>query len=155
MHRNSFLEEILMTSYRFAPSPRNRIAARFIGQIGRELQNAYIEEKRERKITRNQIAKTFGINRAVVSRQLSGRANLTARTIADYAWVLGRDLVFSMPKRQARTGTNQIINVAPLASAIGDVSLAQPIPLSPTTAGTITPVASGAFDPFKKVFGTR
>jgi hypothetical protein len=95
-----------MTSYHFAPDRRKRTVARFITHVRRELQKAFLEEKAKRGVTQAQLARTLGTDRAVVCRQLSGSANLTLRTLADYAWALERDLVFAMPAHVFGVGTN-------------------------------------------------
>lgn len=99
-----------MPSFQFAPSPRKRTVGRFITRVRRELQKAFVEEKKSRGITQAELARSLGVDRAVVCRQLAGSSNLTLRTIADYAWALHRDLVFAMSKPVIATGANHQSN---------------------------------------------
>jgi len=96
-----------MTSFQFAPDRRKRIAGRFFARVRRELQKAFMEEKETRGLTQAQLARQLGVNRAAVCRQLAGTSNLTLRTLADYAWAMDRDLVFSMPRHEG--GANRYV----------------------------------------------
>jgi DNA-binding XRE family transcriptional regulator len=100
-----------MMSFRFAPDRRKRVTGRFFARVRRELQKAFMEEKKERGLTQSQLARELGVDRAVVCRQLSGTSNLTLRTLADYAWAMNRDLIFAMPKHDA--GANHYMPVEP------------------------------------------
>lgn len=87
-----------MTSFSFEVSPRKRKRGRFINVVRKEIQKAVSEVLDERGISQSQLAEELGINRSVLSRRLNGRANLTLSSIADLAWVLDRDLHFSMER---------------------------------------------------------
>jgi hypothetical protein len=106
MRPSLFRETMPMPSFQFAPSPRKRVTGRFITRVRRELQKAFLEEKEARGITQAKLARILGVNRAVVCRQLAGTANLTLRTLGDYAWALERDLNFSMPKLASAVDAN-------------------------------------------------
>ncbi len=95
-----------MTSYRFAPNLRKRVAGRFFTRVRRELQKAFIEEKASRNLTQAELARQLGTARSTVCRQLAGSENLTLRTLADYAWALDRDIVFEMQKKAKAAGDN-------------------------------------------------
>jgi transcriptional regulator with XRE-family HTH domain len=96
-----------MISFRFAPDLRKRIAGRFFARVRRELNKAFMEEAADRGLTQAELARKLGVDRSVVCRQLSGTANLTMRTLADYAWALDRDLDFSMPKRESAANNHR------------------------------------------------
>ena len=102
-----------MTSFQFAPSPRKRKVARFITRVRRELQKAFMEEKAARGLTQAKLARTLGSHRSIVCRQLAGSANLTLRTLADYAWALDRDLLFSLEKPSVSVGSNADLHSKP------------------------------------------
>ena len=114
-----------MTSFQFAPTPRKRKVARFIRRVRRELQKAFIEEKTARGLTQAELARTLGINRSLVCRQLAGSANLTLRTIGDYAWALDRDPNFSLDRSAPPVGSN-----ADISTCANKNQAALPPPLS-------------------------
>lgn len=95
-----------MTSYQFKLDQRRRFVGRRIAAVRRELQKAFIEEKRTRKFTQAELARVLGVNRSVVNRQLMGTANLSVKSLADLAWALGRDFVVGFPKRKVAVGSN-------------------------------------------------
>ncbi len=116
-----------MTSYRIGLDSRRRKIGRFIGTVRRELQRAFLEEKAASGLTQNRLAQTLGVNRSLVTRQLHGRANLTLETVADYAWAMGRDLVFKMPGRELKKGSNHAEQPVPAATQPGNQA-SQPFP---------------------------
>jgi hypothetical protein len=89
-----------MTSFVFDIGERARKASRFIGHVRSELQHALICEKKERKITQQEIANLLGVNRSVINRQLMGTENLTLRSVAELAWALNWDICFELRKAQ-------------------------------------------------------
>jgi transcriptional regulator with XRE-family HTH domain len=112
-----------MTSFQFAPDRRTRIAGRFFARVRRELQKAFLEGKADHGLTQAKLARKLGVDRAVVCRQLAGTANITLRTLADYAWAMDRDLVLSMPKHDG--GAN---NYAAPEDSVPTTVPADPIP---------------------------
>jgi len=102
-----------MTSYRFSISPKSRTVGRFLGRVRRELQRAFAEEKRARNLTQAEIARALGVDRAVVNRQLMGTENIGLRRVAEFAWVLGRDLHFSLEKPSLPIGSNADLRSEP------------------------------------------
>jgi len=93
-------------SFQFAIDSRSRKAARFMRRVRTELQKALEEEKGKRKITQAELARLLGVDRSVINKQLTGSGNLTLRSIADWAWALDRDIVFSLPPSHSRPGAN-------------------------------------------------
>jgi hypothetical protein len=71
------------------PSPRRRVFLSLIGDIERDLRMAFSRWAKENNETQAGLAKILDVNRSVVHRRLTGRANLTIETIADMAWALG------------------------------------------------------------------
>ncbi len=61
--------------------------SRFIGSVRRELKRAF-SVAQKRGISQRDIAKKLGVQPSVISRQLSGSANLTLASIGDLAWAL-------------------------------------------------------------------
>lgn len=93
-------------SYELKIDPKSRAAGRFIGQVRKALVSAAIDEKKETKISQQQIASKLGVNRSVINRLLRGEANLTLRSVAEIAWALGWEPVFSL-RRRSRTEPNR------------------------------------------------
>jgi hypothetical protein len=103
-----------VTSYRFSIDPKERKVGRFLGKVRRELQRAFEEEKSDRRLTQAEIGRLLHVDRSVINRQLMGTENMTLRRVAEFAWVLGRDLHFSLKKPVAPIGTNSATKEIPL-----------------------------------------
>lgn len=89
-------------SYELKIDPKDRAAGRFIGTVRKQLITAALDEKRETGITQSAVAAKLGVARSVISRLLRGEANLTLRTVAEIAWALGWEPVFTMRRRSRR-----------------------------------------------------
>lgn len=86
-------------SYELKIDPKSRAGGRFIGQVRKALVSAAIDEKKETGISQQQIASRLGVNRSVINRLLRGEANLTLRSVAEIAWALGWEPVFTLRRR--------------------------------------------------------
>jgi transcriptional regulator with XRE-family HTH domain len=75
-------------SYQLKINKRSLKAAKFISRIQRMLQQALIESG----MTQQQVAEKLGVDRSVVNRRLKGKSNLTARSIADFAFVFDKNI---------------------------------------------------------------
>src|SRR3954452_11327353 len=95
-----------MTSFHFSIDPRSRKAGRFIRKVRSEIQKALVEEKRKRKLTQAAIAEKLGVHRSVINRQLTGEGELTLRAIADFAWILNRDITFELTEPKPKQNGN-------------------------------------------------
>lgn len=96
-----------MTSFSFGPEKRkDRIAARFLGQVHAVLTRAAVESRAERGVTQASVARELGIDRATISRLLSGAGNPTVRTIGELAGALGYRPELVLHKVQAGAGAN-------------------------------------------------
>ncbi|SRR5579883_303276 len=93
-------------SYELKIDEKSRAAGRLIGSVRKGLILAAIEAKKETGISQQDVASQLGINKSVVNRLLRGNANLTLRTIAELAWALGYEIVFSIRKKQNKKGEN-------------------------------------------------
>lgn len=105
-------------SYRIAISPRRRKVIRFIGGVRDALVNAYLDEKKNNGLTKQELADRVGVNKSVITRRLNGSANLTLRSIAEMADALGRDIDFRLvqdadPQRAnwVQHGSNSTIHI--------------------------------------------
>lgn len=85
-------------SFRILSDPRQRFASRFIARVRDELMRALMVEKSQRGLTQAELARKLGVNRSVINKELSGKANLTLRRVAELAWALDCEVSFSMDK---------------------------------------------------------
>ncbi|MBR9840290.1 MAG: helix-turn-helix transcriptional regulator [Rhodobacteraceae bacterium] len=82
-------------SYQMRLSARSRKAARFISGLQKKIQNELISSGK----TQQEVATILGVDRSVVNRRLKGGANLTARSIADFAYAFDKDVVIEFVDR--------------------------------------------------------
>lgn len=97
-----------MTSFQIAISPSRRAAARFIARVRRALQTAVVEEGERNGITQSEIARSIGVHRSVISRELNGRQDITLGRIAELAWAMGREIEFALVEPKVAAGSNVI-----------------------------------------------
>ena len=89
-------------SYRPKIDPKSRKAARFISHLQRKIQKALVESGK----TQQEVATILGVDRSVVNKRLKGSANLTARSIAEFAYALDREIEFDLVEQSRSTGNN-------------------------------------------------
>lgn len=96
-------------SYQMPISPRSRKAGRFIGRVHSEIQNAFSKRSHDDGLTQQQLATLLDVDRSVVNKRLLGKANLTLRTIADFAWALDYGIEFRLVdlKEKRKHGNHQ------------------------------------------------
>ena len=88
-----------MRSYRPRTDPRRKKFVDLIGLVHLEIDNAVAGWRVENQgASRAELARRLGLNKSVLTRRLKGTSNMTLKTIADLAWVLGRNIEFAMPK---------------------------------------------------------
>jgi transcriptional regulator with XRE-family HTH domain len=113
-------------SYRLKVSARDAKVARFISRLQRSLQKALADSGK----TQQEVALSIGVDRSVINRRLRGSANLTARSIAEFAYALDKDVLIEFVDKKQRTGSNSPV-------AIGNViEVGQQVE---TTKGTAKP----------------
>lgn len=83
-------------SFEIDVSPKELAGAEFVAKLGKALQRALIERKKQGKFTQQELALLLEVDRARVNRCFSGYANLTAESIGEIGWALGAepDIVF-------------------------------------------------------------
>lgn len=94
-------------SFRMKIDPKERQVARFMGDVERAFQRAFIAAKKERKLTQQQIAMMLGVNRSAINRRLLGRENMTQRTLAEMAWAMGYDVEVKLVPRDALNSADE------------------------------------------------
>jgi len=100
-------------SYQIKIDPKSRKAARFISQLQKKIQEVLAASG----MTQQEVAKILGVDRSVVNRRLKGSANLTARSIAEFAYAFDKDIVVEfVDKVQAEranwtVATDNVVNI--------------------------------------------
>ena len=87
-----------MRSYQMPLSDKQRKTGRFVYDAQRELLNAFVDEKKSRGLTQQEIADKLGVEKSVINRRLNGQANLTLRVFAEMAWAMDRTFNLSIPR---------------------------------------------------------
>lgn len=116
-------------SYQIKLDPKSRKAARFISLLQKKLQKAFVETGK----TQQEIATTLGVDRSVINRRLTGSANLTARSIAEFAYAFDKDIQIEFVDRPRATQSN-------VTKSADHVLMVQGQPAS-RASGTISPTA--------------
>src|ERR1700688_1556605 len=106
-----------MPSYQIAIDPHRRAAARFIGQVRRALQKAFVEEQKKRGLSQADIARALKIHRSVINRELKGFKDITLGRVGELAWAMGRKPSFSVELPVQSYGANISAISQPLLTA--------------------------------------
>lgn len=87
--------------------PRHkRDGARFVGNVSRALQKVLAEEEKKRNLRQADIARTIGVDRATITRQIHGSQNMTLLRVGELASAMGRVAVISFPEESVTPGSN-------------------------------------------------
>lgn len=97
-----------MPSFQIAVEPNRRAAARFVQQVRRALQKAYVEEQQQRGLSQAEIARLLKVNRSVINRELKGFKDITLGRVAELAWAMGRKPTFSITEPAHLAGANHV-----------------------------------------------
>jgi transcriptional regulator with XRE-family HTH domain len=81
-------------SFRIKIDPRSAKYAIFSQRVRDEIVKAISQEIAAQNLSQAGLAHKIGVSPSVVTRRLTGKANLTLRSIADFAWALDRNIVF-------------------------------------------------------------
>ena len=114
-------------SFQITISPSRRAAARFISTVRRAIQQALVEEYRERGLTQSDIARIIKVHRSVINREIRGEKDLTIGRIGELAHALKRKPSFELLAPRQNPGANHAgqteINVRVTSSSSGAVTL--------------------------------
>jgi transcriptional regulator with XRE-family HTH domain len=91
-------------SFRITLSPSKRTAGRFIEKVRRSLLSALAEEEAATGLTQSDIARTIGVNRSVISRELRGHKDITLGRVAELASAMKRKPQLILVPEDAPTG---------------------------------------------------
>ncbi len=89
-------------SYQLKIDPKSRKAAKFISQLQKKLQAELVASG----MTQQEVAEVLGVDRSVVNRRLKGSANLTARSIAEFAYAFDKEIDLEFVEKDRREKTN-------------------------------------------------
>lgn len=101
-----------MSSYRFRTGGRQRKFVSLIGVVHSEIDRAFADWQAETGGTKSDLADKLGVHKSVLTRRLSGTANMTFKAVADLAWALDREVVFRMGTREELTGHSSNVDSA-------------------------------------------
>ena len=95
-----------MSSFQIAITPSRRAAARFIAHVRRTVQKALAEEEASGGARQADIARSIGVNRSVIHREIRGHKDLTLGRLAEIAWAMGREPTFDLIRPVLPDGVN-------------------------------------------------
>jgi transcriptional regulator with XRE-family HTH domain len=95
-----------MPSFQISIKPGRRAAARFVTGVRRKILQALEEENEKRGLKQTDVARTIGVHRSMVNRELRGKKDLKLGRIAEYAYALGRVPLFDLPEDARPLGSN-------------------------------------------------
>lgn len=81
-----------MRSFAKKSDNRRDIYMALTQQVESQLRDAYAKRYESGEETQSSLAEKIGVNRSAINRRLSGRNNLTLKTIADLIWALGQSI---------------------------------------------------------------
>ena len=99
-------------SFQISLPRHKRESARFVGGVSRSLQRVLAEEEKKRNLRQADIARTLGVDRATITRQIHGRQNMTLSRVGELASAMGREAVLTFPEPNAQFGSNIRITVS-------------------------------------------
>lgn len=85
---------------------RRRTFSRLLGQIQHVLNQALDEEHATRGLTRAEMARAIGRDKAFITKKLTGTSNMTLESLSELAFSLDRDIRISLPARTTTAGSN-------------------------------------------------
>ena len=95
-----------MPSFQISITPSRREAARFVTRVRRSIQKALAEENKKNGLTQSDIARTIGVHRSVINREIRGYKDITLGRVAELAHAMGRKPVLELPEVLPRPGAN-------------------------------------------------
>lgn len=95
-----------MTSFQITVSPSRRAAARFIAHVRRELQKALVTAASRSGISQSDVARTIGVHRSVINRELRGQKDISLGRVAELAQALGYKPIFKLEEVVLPAGSN-------------------------------------------------
>lgn len=100
-----------MTLFQISVSPRRRAAARFNGEVRREVQRALLEAKARQGITQAKIAREIDVDRSVINREVRGVRDISLGRLAEIGSLIGKRAIFRY-EEEATTGNHAFVDLA-------------------------------------------
>jgi transcriptional regulator with XRE-family HTH domain len=106
-----------LQSFRTKIDARRQTFLVLVGEVERQLRDAYDRKFRAQEATQSSLADKLGINRSAVNRRLTGRTNMTIETLADMVWALDQSISVKISDPTELQSLNTIFKpqFAPLA----------------------------------------
>jgi transcriptional regulator with XRE-family HTH domain len=82
-------------------SEKDQRVGRSIYRVQKMIANALLEAKATAGLSQQAVAQKLGVDRSVINRRVTGRANLTLQSLAELAWALDRELVVDFARRES------------------------------------------------------
>ncbi|MBI2720371.1 MAG: helix-turn-helix domain-containing protein [Rhizobiales bacterium] len=95
-----------MSSFQISITPSRRAAARFVAAVRRELQKVLTEENTKSGLTQSDVARTIGVHRSVINREIRGFKDITLGRLAELAFAMGRTPQFALMEDQPELQEN-------------------------------------------------
>lgn len=95
-----------MPSFRISITASRRAAARFVTDVRRKILQALEEENNKRGLKQTDIARTIGVHRSVINRELRGKKDITLGRVAELASAMGRVAILNLPQINVHMGAN-------------------------------------------------
>ena len=89
-------------SYQLKISSKAMKSARFISRLQKVIQRALTDSG----MTQQDVATKLGVDRSVINKRLSGKANLTARSIAEFAFAFDKEINIEIVEKVSKLGQN-------------------------------------------------
>lgn len=80
---------------------RRAVYLGLVQQVESQIREAYAERYEQGIETQASLAEKIGVHKSAINRRLSGKNNLTLKTVADLVWALGRSIdveIFDLEK---------------------------------------------------------
>ena len=106
-------------SYQLKLDGKSRKAARFISMLQKKIQQALVDSGKSQQ----EVAKILDVDRSVINRRLTSSANLTCRSIAEFAFAFDKDIVFDFVDRGRGAASNRFL----VATSVPLIPMAIPI----------------------------
>ena len=128
------------------PDARRRAFLSFISEIENGLRDAYGTRYEQGRTNQSILAKKLGVHRSVVHHRLTGRKNLTIKSIADLAWALdwGLKANFFDPEAVHEGESRELLSIASTAEAPGVGGTVVPLPVRKPRPVFTMPAAAAA-----------
>jgi hypothetical protein len=88
--------EMSAMRFRAKPDPRRQFYLALIAQVETALRAAYGKRYEQGRTNQSKLSKLLKVARSTIHKKLTGRTNLTLKSIADLAWALDHKVSFTL-----------------------------------------------------------